>query len=101
MSELVIEWDEEKNDILMRERRICFQDVLAAIEDGRILEDSRHPNHEKYHHQRVLVVEIGGYACAVPYVREGNKLFLKTIYRSRTHQKRYSKHGSSLPKKFR
>nr|VFJ73589.1 MAG: hypothetical protein BECKFW1821C_GA0114237_10538 [Candidatus Kentron sp. FW] len=86
---LVIEWDEKKNDVLLRERRICFQDVLEAIEDGRILEDSRHPNREKYHHQRILVVEIGGYACAVPYVRQGNRLFLKTIYRSRTHQKRY------------
>nr|VFJ47835.1 MAG: protein of unknown function (DUF4258) [Candidatus Kentron sp. DK]VFJ56764.1 MAG: protein of unknown function (DUF4258) [Candidatus Kentron sp. DK] len=88
---LVIEWDEKKNGTLMRERRICFQDVLEAIENGRILEDSRHPNREKYHHQRILVVEIGRYACAVPYVREGNKLFLKTIYRSRVHQKRHLK----------
>jgi hypothetical protein len=30
-------------------------------------------------HQRILVVEIDGYACVVPYVQEGNKRFLKTI----------------------
>nr|VFK38167.1 MAG: hypothetical protein BECKTC1821D_GA0114238_1003101 [Candidatus Kentron sp. TC] len=45
--ELPIEWDENKNEALMRERRICFQDVLEAIEGGRILEDSRHPNREQ------------------------------------------------------
>nr|VFK38820.1 MAG: hypothetical protein BECKTC1821E_GA0114239_10036 [Candidatus Kentron sp. TC]VFK54421.1 MAG: hypothetical protein BECKTC1821F_GA0114240_10055 [Candidatus Kentron sp. TC] len=89
--ELPIEWDENKNEALMRERRICFQDVLEAIEGGRILEDSRHPNREQYHHQGMLVVEIGGYACAVPYVRQENGLFLETIYRSRFHQKRYLK----------
>nr|VFK40951.1 MAG: protein of unknown function (DUF4258) [Candidatus Kentron sp. SD]VFK46872.1 MAG: protein of unknown function (DUF4258) [Candidatus Kentron sp. SD]VFK78764.1 MAG: protein of unknown function (DUF4258) [Candidatus Kentron sp. SD] len=92
--ELLIEWDEKKNDILARERNICFQDVLEAIENGRILEDSRHRNREKYHHQRILVVEIGGYACVVPYVRQGNRLFLKTIYRSRFHQKRYPAKGN-------
>jgi len=35
------------------------------------------------------VVEIGGYACVVPYVRNGNQRFLKTIYRSRVYQKKY------------
>jgi hypothetical protein len=34
-------------------------------------------------------VEISGYACVVPYVQEGNRRFLKTIYRSRIYQKKY------------
>lgn len=84
-----IEWDEEKNRRLLDERGIGFKDVLEAIESGRILADEVHPNPSRYGHQRILVVEISGYACVVPYVRKGNQRFLKTIYRSRVYQKKY------------
>jgi len=62
---------------------------LEAIASGRILADEAHPNPSRYGHQRILVVEIGGYACVVPYVWNGNQRFLKTIYRSRVYQKKY------------
>ena len=84
-----IEWDDDKNRRLQSERGIGFEDVLEAIESGRILADEAHPNPESYGHQRILVVEIDGYACVVPYVQEGNKRFLKTIYRSRVYQEKY------------
>jgi uncharacterized DUF497 family protein len=84
-----IEWDEEKNQRLLDERGVGFHDVLEAIASGRILADEAHPNPSRYGHQRILVVEIGGYACVVPYVRNGNQRFLKTIYRSRVYQKKY------------
>jgi uncharacterized DUF497 family protein len=84
-----IEWDEEKNQRLLDERGIGFEDVLEAIESGRILADEAHPNPSRYGHQRLLIVEISGYACVVPYVQEGNRRFLKTIYRSRIYQKKY------------
>ena len=84
----VIEWDDDKNRRLQSERGIGFEDVLEAIESGRVLADEAHPNPESYGHQRILVVEIDGYACVVPYVQHGNKRFLKTIYRSRVYQKK-------------
>lgn len=84
-----IEWDEEKNQRLLDDRGIGFEHVLEAIESGRILADEAHPNPSRYGHQRILVVEISGYACVVPYVRKGNQWFLKTIYRSRVYQKKY------------
>jgi len=87
--ELLIEWNEAKNTLLKQERGVCFEDVLQAIEDGKVLEDAVHPNHEKYGHQRILVVEIRGYACVVPYVIDGNKQFFKTVFKSRFYQKRY------------
>jgi hypothetical protein len=62
---------------------------LEAIASGSILADEAHPNPSRYGHQRILVVEISGYACVVPYVRTGNQWFLKTIYRSRVYQKKY------------
>lgn len=91
----VIEWDDEKNRKLQSERGIGFEDVLEAIETGRILADEAHPNPEGYGHQRILVVEIDGYACVVPYVQQGNRRFLKTIYRSRVYQRKYL--GSRRP----
>jgi hypothetical protein len=85
----VIDWSEEKNRWLKAERGLSFEAVLAAIEDGRILADLVHPDSERFGHQRVLVVLIDGYACAVPYFVDGETRFLKTIYRSRTLQRKY------------
>jgi hypothetical protein len=82
-------WNDEKDEQLRRERGLSFEDVMSAIEDGRVLADSPHPNRTKHPNQRVLVVEIGGYACAVPYVTDAGGLFLKTIYRSRKLQQLY------------
>jgi uncharacterized DUF497 family protein len=90
-----IEWDDDKNRRLQPERGIGFEDVLEAIESGRILADEAHPNPESYGHQRILIVEIDGYAGVVPYVQQGNKRFLQTIYRSRVYQKKYP--GSRQP----
>ena len=85
----MIEWSEEKNRQLIQERDICFEEVLEAIEDGRILADLIHPNSEKYPSQRVLVVEIQRYAFLVPYVQKGEIIFLKTILPSRKYTKKF------------
>ncbi len=84
-----IDWENGKNEILLRERDICFEDVVLAIENAQVLGDEPHPNQKDYAHQRILIVEIEGYACVVPYVEEDERLFLKTIYRSRIYQKKY------------
>ena len=89
MRDKYIEWDSDKNASLLQERDICFEDVLLAIERGQLLADIQHPNQINYPHQRILVVEIEGYACVVPYVEDDEKLFLKTVYRSRIYQKKY------------
>ena len=83
MKEDWLEWSPEKNEVLKKERGLSFEDVETAIESGEIIGDFPHPNQERYPNQRVLVVEIDGYACVVPYIREGNVRYLKTIYRSR------------------
>ena len=80
-------WNLEKNQQLRDERGICFDDVVAALDRDGVLADIPHPNQLKYPHQRVLVVEIEGYACHVPYVAEGDTFFLKTIFPSRKTQR--------------
>ena len=57
--------------------------VIASIADSGILLNFDHPNQQKYPNQKVLVVEIDGYAYCVPYVVNGSTWFLKTIYPSR------------------
>ena len=84
-----IEWDDAKNSILLNQRSVCFEDVLGAIEDGRVLGDEPHPTQTDYPRQRVLIVEIGGYVCVVPYVENETAVFFKTIYRSRVYTKKY------------
>lgn len=79
---MVIEWDEDKNRVLKKERGLSFEQVEEAIEAGRVLDDVAHPA-EQFHHQRILIVEIERYPVMVPYVQEGDKLFLKTMFRNR------------------
>ncbi|MEQ1639068.1 MAG: toxin, partial [Methylococcales bacterium] len=78
-----IEWDREKNDILKNGRNVCFEDIENAINEGRILDITPHPNQEKYPHQKILVVKVLGYIHYVPFVEDDEKYFLKSIIPSR------------------
>jgi hypothetical protein len=79
-------WSIEQNRTLKEhsDRNICFEDIVAAIDAGGLLDDIEHPNREKYPKQRMLAVLFSGYVYAVPYVQdaEGN-LSLKTAFPSR------------------
>jgi hypothetical protein len=80
---VTFDFDKEKNELLYRKRGVNFQMVISSIADNGILLDFDHPNRQKYSKQKVLVVEIEGYAYCVPYVVNGSTWFLKTIYPSR------------------
>jgi uncharacterized DUF497 family protein len=81
--EITYRWNEDKNELLMRERGLSFEMVVEALVTGGLLDNVPHPDSNRYPNQRVLQVVIDGYACAVPYVQDGATRFLKTIYRSR------------------
>ena len=81
--EIEYRWSEDKNEQLFRERNLSFGMVLEAINSGELLKDGPHPDSVRYPHQRMLLVMVNGYACAVPYVEDGNVRFLKTIYPTR------------------
>ncbi|MBI1857478.1 BrnT family toxin [Candidatus Saccharibacteria bacterium] len=89
------DWDEQKNAKLKAERDICFEDVQTAIEEGRILEDKKHPNEKRYPNQKLIVLEIRGYAYLVPCVEDDTKIFMKTIIPSRKATKKFLKKGES------
>ena len=83
------QWNYEKNLKLKQERGISFEQVVMHIEHDEVLDIIRHPNVEKYPHQKVLIIRIEGYVYAVPFVQDGNKRFLKTIIPSRKLTKKY------------
>jgi uncharacterized DUF497 family protein len=90
-----IRWDQLKNEKLKSERDVSFEAVLVAIIQGDTLDDSIHPNQEKYPNQRLLIVNINEYAYLVPYVEGDTEIFLKTIIPSRKATKQYIKENDN------
>jgi hypothetical protein len=87
----ILQWNQEKNFWLQRERGLSFEDVENAIEGGGFRDDIPHPDQDKFPGQRLLIVEIGDQICVVPYVTDGRTRFLKTIYPSRKAKRVYGK----------
>lgn len=93
---LSIRFNEEKNQLLIATRGVGFETVQDAIEKNNLLDDIIHSN-KRYPHQRIFVVNIKGYAYAVPYVinEEKREIFLKTMYPSRRLTEQYLKGGKN------
>lgn len=85
--EKLIEWSDEKNQLLYKERGLSFEKIVAAIQSGHLIEDGPHP---KYPHQRLFTVELDGYVIVVPYVEDAKKIFLKTAFHSRKAVKKFT-----------
>jgi len=76
-------WPSDKNDLLKQERGVSFEHITVAVEAGGLLEIVPHQNPAKYPRQKIMVVEVAGYAFLVPFVEEEDHFFLKTIIPSR------------------
>jgi len=67
-----INWSPTKNQALIEERDVSFEDVIFSLQSGGLLDDLVHPNREKYPHQRMFVVSIDEYAyLVIPTVYSG------------------------------
>lgn len=84
-----INWNPNKNQQLLLERGISFEDIEFAMKSGSLLDDIKHPNSKDYPHQRMFVIEIDRYVWLVPYVESDEEIFLKTAFRSRKATKQY------------
>ena len=82
-------WNAEKNENLEKERGITFEEIVETIESGAYTEEVDHPNKTKYPNQRLLIVDVAGYAYMLPFIKDGDAYFLKTIIPSRKATKRY------------
>ena len=79
-----LRWNPLKSERLKKTRGVSFDEIIK----GRLIDITSHPVRK---HQRILVYEWRGYLWAVPYVKEGDVVFLKTIYPSRKLMKTYKK----------
>lgn len=80
------DWNDEKNRKLKDERGMGFEDIILAIDEGKLLVTLKHP---KRLNQKIYVVNVDNYAYLVPFVEDDKKRFLKTIYPSRKMTKKY------------
>lgn len=83
------DWGPTKNAELRARHGFGFERVLVALADGMLLDERTHPNKERYGHQRQLVVLIDDYAWVVPFVSDGERVFLKTLFPSRQATREY------------
>ena len=82
-------WNLEKNKSLIKDRGVCFEDVVTTIYEDKIIDTIKHPNKDKYPDQSIHIVELMGYVCMVPYVKNNDEIYLKTIIPSRKMHKHY------------
>lgn len=87
--EWTIDWSATKNAELKGRYGFGFERVLVALAEGRLLDERKHPNSERYPRQRQLIVEIDSYVWVVPYVIDGECAFLITQFPSRKEKARH------------
>jgi hypothetical protein len=83
-------WDSDKNEWLKGERRISFEEIALRLSQRKIWKVVKHPNQNKYSHQKVYLVPINGYIWVVPFVESGETIFLKTAFQSRKMTRTYT-----------
>jgi len=85
----LISYGKEKNELLKQSRGIGFEEIISAIDAGKVLDVYDHPDQINYPEQKIYVVEALDYVYLVPFVRNDEGLFLKTIVPSRKAKKKY------------
>jgi uncharacterized DUF497 family protein len=79
----IFRWDNEKNELLKKNKGVCFEQVVLLMERGEVIDTIEHKNQERYPGQKIAVVMIDTYVYLVPYVENNEEIFLKTIIPSR------------------
>jgi uncharacterized DUF497 family protein len=92
MKNTTYEYSVDKNQWLINERHISFEEIVAALDNRQVLDVINHHNKGKYPHQKMYVIEVNNYVYLVPFVQMNEQtVFLKTIIPSRKAKKRYAK----------
>lgn len=101
MIKTIYEYSEEKNKKLIHERHISFEEVIAALDNGQLLDVFEHPKKDKYPNQKMYVVQVNYCVYIVPFIeKDENTVFLKTVFPSRKAKKKYLNEVSYEEKKI-
>jgi uncharacterized DUF497 family protein len=82
-------WNNEKNELLKKQRRISFEEVVWSVEHGLLLDVIEHKSKEKYKNQKIFIIKMHNYVWMVPFVESEDEIFLKTIIPSRKATREY------------
>ena len=83
----MIYWDIEKNNKLITERNISFDEISEIILKEEYLDILEHPKRKD---QFIFIICIKNYIYAVPFIIDENEnIILKTAYPSRKFNKIY------------
>ena len=83
----MIYWDNEKNNKLIIERNISFEEICEIILDKKYLDILENPARPE---QQIFIIQMQEYIYVVPFIiDEDDNIFLKTAYPSRKFQKKY------------
>ena len=87
----MIQWNEDKNKWLMRERGISFQEIADTILRGEYIDILENPTRSN---QDIFILHIHSYTWVVPFViDERESIYLITAFPSRKFHKRYGGKG--------
>lgn len=85
------DWNPEKNEWLKAERNISFDEIALLLSEGLLWRVMEHPNQERYPNQQIFLVPIDDYVYLIPFVMDGETIFLKTAIPSRKATRDYRK----------
>jgi hypothetical protein len=85
---MIFNWNNDKNKWLITNRKISFEQIVVAIENGSFVQILKHPG-LNFPNQFMILVAIDDYIYCVPVVVSEDEYFLKTIYPSRKYTKKY------------
>ena len=80
-------WDKNKNEWLILNRKISFEEISDKILNGDYLEMFENPTKEN---QLYFIMNINNYTWIVPFlINQNNQIVLKTAFPSRKFHKKY------------
>ena len=83
------DWSNEKNEELLKDRGISFEEVVFCIMHDGLLDVIEHPNKAKYPNQNIFIVNVDNYVYLVPFIEDEEVVFMKTIIPSRKMTRKY------------
>jgi len=88
LKDFFISWDSDKNEKLQNERNVSFEEIAFIIKNDNVIDIIDNPS-SNFDNQKCFIIEFENYIWVVPYVENGNDIFLKTAFPSRKHTKTY------------
>ena len=80
---MLVEWNEQKNQWLIENRRVSFEEVEEIYSAGQYIQVIDHPN------QKIILFTKDEYVYCAPFIETEKGIFLKTIFPDRKRTKQY------------